>query len=1307
MDNDRNLFRSDSLETHSHVQNETDRNSTAYIVKENTPYEKENIAIKNSIPSTSTRANFNMDDVLTPVTNNNNSLSPASSTSPKSRKKKRIDLDEYEEVHEDEYDSISESSISRNVLRVENEYCNGRIKYITKVLLINKFLRKKEKKKESQPKLWVRSIFTEERRYCQGDSDNLIREMANDDSAKYFEYLRMTKESFNELLELLESRIIKKHVVRTPISASTRLQICLRYLASGDTMHSISFAFRVGLNTVLTIVAETCEAIWDVLKEKVFPEITEDLWIQKAKEFELLWDFPNCIRAIDGKHVQIQAPLKSGSTFYNYKSTHSIVLMAFADANCCFTVVDIGAEGRRSDGGVLQNSILRRLLEDKCLNVPKARLISDKGPELPYVIIGKYYNWRRGERQVKKQVRQRNYRMAAIPVLENFDCTGDPTSVGVRWEKWKRAVEIFLLASNITDPPKQKATLLHCGGLTLQEIYYNLPESCTASEKDKNVYADTIKQLDEYFFPQSSKVYERHFRLIKQEPQEQFDKFILRLRNQAAKCGFNNIEEHLIDQITEKCTVVELRKKILTAGDSFSLEDIIKEANTLETVNRQLEEFTERKPLNEINRLETKKVLRGTCSRCGSGKHTSDDKKCPARNKKCIKCRYIEVLHLGTRINTIETFPKFKDISINIPIDRKVKPVLQPYRRIPIPLEEKVNRKIEELIDQDIIEKVEGPSEWISPMVPILKENGEIRICIDMRRANMAIIRENHPLPTMDQILPQFRNAKYFSKLDVRNAFHQIEITPQSRHITTFITSKGLYRYKRLMFGISCALEIFQKIMENLLITCDGTVNFIDDIVVFGSNEEQHDKRLTQVLDTLKQNNVLLNQDKCLYKTTEIQFLGHNLSAQGIRPLAKYIDVIRKFRRPNTIEEIQSFLGLLNFVEQDTAFNTLKEKLSKIETLGYYDPKDETKVTADASPVGLGAVLIQENFKGPRIIAYGNKSLTDCEKKYCQTEKEALALVWAVEHFAIYLYGKDKFELISDHKPLEIIFGPRSKPCARIERWVLRLQAFNYKVVYRPGKTNIADPLSRLCRSTYAEPFDNENYINLIVENSCPVAIPLTDIKKHSEEDEEICKVKEGLFTDQWAKTVEIYKIFESELTFHDGILLRCTRIVIPCKLREQVLDSAHEGHPGIAAMKMRLRTKVWWPRMDNEAEKRVRACKGCTLVAAPSTPNPMKRRVLPLEPWIDVAIDYLGPLRSGDYILVIIDYFSRNGYPVTMTADNGRQFTSEEFAKFCKECGITLYNTIPYWPQQNGEVERQNRDILKRLKISQIEKRD
>ena len=374
-------------------------------------------------------------------------------------------------------------------------------------------------------------------------------------------------------------------------------------------------------------------------------------------------------------------------------------------------------------------------------------------------------------------------------------------------------------------------------------------------------------------------------------------------------------------------------------------------------------------------------------------------------------------------------------------------------------------------------------------------------------------------------------------------------------------------------------------------------------------------------------------------------------------------------------------------------------------------------------------MLIQHDSKGPRIIAYGNKSLTECEKRYCQTEKEALALVWAVEHFDIYLYGK-QFELISDHKPLEIIFGPNSKPCARIERWVLRLQSYNYKVVYRPGKNNIADPISRLSTNMDPQPFDDENYINSIIEQSCPVAVLLKEIKDACEADEELKLVKEGLYNNQWNQNVNKYKVFENELCFQNNILLRGSKIVISLKLRTRVLAAAHEGHPGIVAMKSRLRTKVWWPKIDKDAENYVKACKGCTLVAAPNPPNPMKRRTLPMQAWIDVAIDFLGPLPSEHYLLVIVDYFSRYkeikitksinatdtieipkeifsrvGIPVSITADNGRQFTSEDFKKFCKEYGIILYHSIPYWPQQNGEVERQNRDILKRLKITQIQK--
>ncbi|XP_063534905.1 uncharacterized protein K02A2.6-like [Cydia strobilella] len=1036
---------------------------------------------------------------------------------------------------------------------------------------------------------------------------------------------------------------------------------------------------------------------------------------------------------------------------------------------------------------------------------------------------------------------------STIPSLDHFDCGGDPVSVGVRWEKWKRALEIYFLAANIVDGVVKRATLLHLGGLSLQDVYYNLPGAHAEEAEDVDVYNVAMEKLDAYFSPKQSRYYERYiFRLMKQDEGERFEAFLVRLRQQADKCKFTAKDEHLIDQIIEKGNSSELRKKILSAGDSVTLHQVITIATTLETVNRQLDTFGKAGSFkagdidkSDINKIDTKKVpARGTaktCYRCGNNKHLSFAPECPARDKKCLKCgivghfkdycktrkrkfehkkdgkfdktkrqkfdnpqkdteevdyvfhldddevincqvggvtiemlidsgcrcniitdetweylkshnvktsnqianpdktlvaygsqtplevtgrfeaqiyirdalettatlyvirngsrnlmgritaKQLGVLQTGIPVNNISTFPKFKGVKIQIPIDDKVKPVSQPYRRIPIPLEEKVNSKLIELQEADIIEEVNGPSQWVSAMVPVLKENGDLRICIDMRRANEAIIRENHPLPTMDELLPHFRQAKFFSRLDIKNAFHQLEIDEDSRHITTFSTSKGLFRYKRLMFGVSCAPEMFQKVLEKMLLGCEGTANFIDDIIIYGSDEKEHDTRLKKVLQVLKDNDVLLNESKCIYKTDKIEFLGHELTAKGVKPLDKYIQAIQSAKRPTNVEEIQS----------------------------------------------LGALLIQIGQNGPRVIAFGNKSLTDCEKRYCQTEKEALALVWAVEHFKTYLFGKE-FEIISDHKPLETIFGPRSKPCARIERWVLRLQAYKYKVIYRPGKDNIADPISRLCQSISPKPFDNENYINAIVQYSRPTAVPLKEIEAVCATDEEIMALKSGMYENKWHESVSAYKAFQTEICFQGNIPLRGNKLIIPKELRDRVLEAAHRGHPGIVAMKTRLRTKVWWPKIDRDAENRVKACKGCTLVSAPNAPHPIKRRELPVEPWIDVAVDFLGPLPSNDYILVLIDYysrykeikimrsitavdtvrvlkeiFSRLGYPATLTCDNGNQFTSQTFKTFCKECNIVIYNTIPYWPQMNGEVERQNRDVLKRLKISQVEKKN
>lgn len=592
--------------------------------------------------------------------------------------------------------------------------------------------------------------------------------------------------------------------------------------------------------------------------------------------------------------------------------------------------------------------------------------------------------------------------------------------------------------------------------------------------------------------------------------------------------------------------------------------------------------------------------------------------------------------------------------------------------------------------------------------------------------------------------------------------FLQVELAPQSREITTFMTKGGLYRYKRLMFGISCAPEIFQKIMEQVLSGLDGCLNFSDDIIVFGPTKDIHDSRLKLTLDRLKQNNVTLNREKCVFGADSIKFIGHTLSASGIKPIHDKIEAVHNFREPTTSEEVRSFLGLVNYVnrfipnlatiseplrqltkkgtkfewgqKQRNAFMELKKCLTNESSLGYYRVSDRTQVVADASPVGLGSVLIQYKEDGPRIISYANRSLTSVEQNYAQTEKEALALVWSVERFHYFLYGKE-FELITDHKALEVLFGAKSKPCARIERWVMRLLSYKFKVLYKPGKSNIADPLSRLLTvtTTPSETSLNvEHYINWIVTHSEPKAIKLEEIIAASIVDDEIKAVKKAIHTGEWSEQAKLYKNFEPELCFAGEILLRSTRIVIPKSLQERALQAAHEGHPGMTIMKGRLRSKVWWPKIDQNTEQFVKQCKGCTLMGAPAAPEPLKRTELPSQPWQDLAIDFCGPLPSGHNLFVIVDYYSRFievevmtkidsakaikvldtifarfGFPMSITADNGRQFISQEFQQYCDTNNIELVSTIPYWPQQNGEVERQNRSLLKRLAISQEEGKD
>ncbi|XP_055585385.1 uncharacterized protein K02A2.6-like [Uranotaenia lowii] len=782
----------------------------------------------------------------------------------------------------------------------------------------------------------------------------------------------------------------------------------------------------------------------------------------------------------------------------------------------------------------------------------------------------------------------------------------------------------------------------------------------------------------------------------------------------------------------------------------------------------------------------------------------------------------LKVLKVGLHVSNIDglvkPFPKFPGILVKLSIDDRIIPKKVAYLRVPAAMEQKVNDKLEELLLSDVIERVVGSPEWISPMVVVPKGKDDVRICINMKNANEAVQREHYPLPVIDTFLNKLKGSKFYSRLDITSAYHHVELHPDSRSITTFMTGKGLMRFKRLMFGINAAPEIFQRIMTEMLRGIEGVIIYIDDIVVFGRTREEHDARLEEVLRVLKDNNALLNKEKCVIGVQEMEILGFKVSTTGISPSEEKVSAIKNFRLPSSKEEVRSFLGLVNFVgqfipdlstrseplrmfvrgeidkfgdNQQKAFDDLRNELvNNVRKLGFFDPCDTTELYVDASPVGLGAVLTQKDHKGvSRIISFASKGLTPAERVYPQTQREALAVVWAVEKFYLYLFGLE-FTVFTDHRTLEYIYEGKHqngrRACSRAEGFALRLQPYNFRVRYIPGARNISDILSRLVTQCDAA-FDEGSDHFLFALNEGLSAITLKEIQKETEADQVLMAVINALKTDKWEKELFRYQAFQNELGSIDGIVVRNDRIVLPKKLRSRALQIAHKGHPGIVAMRRNLREKLWWPCMDRDVNETVQQCAGCSAVSRQNPPEPMimalqiahkghpgivaMRRNLreklwwpcmdrdvnetvqqcagcsavsrqnPPEPmirtemperaWQQIGIDFFSAKECATF-LVTVDYYSRflsvsemkitnaaktievlealfreHTYPETIRCDNGPPFSSVEFSEYCTSRNIRLVHAIPYWPQMNGLVERQNQGILRALRIAKVTQTD
>ena len=357
-------------------------------------------------------------------------------------------------------------------------------------------------------------------------------------------------------------------------------------------------------------------------------------------------------------------------------------------------------------------------------------------------------------------------------------------------------------------------------------------------------------------------------------------------------------------------------------------------------------------------------------------------------------------------------------VTHHIKVDPNYKPVVHPPRKVPVTLRSKVKDELERMERLNVIERVHKPTDWVNSMVTIVKPNGKLRICIDPLHLNQAIKREYYPMKTIEEVATRMPNAKVFSVLDASSGLWQVKLDHDSAELCTFNTPFGRYMFKRLPFGISSAQDVFQSVMSEMFEDIDGVEVIVDDILIWGENEKQHDTRLKQVLNRAKQRNLKLNREKSQIKLNQISYIGHILGHDGLKPDPKKVKAIVNMKPPTDKEELQRFLGMMTYLtkfipnfsqlaaplrvllekntewhwtqKQETSFESLKRMITNSPVLKFFDPKKPTRVSVDTSSKGIGAVLLQDQYP----IAYASKSLTTCQQNYAQIEKEMLAIVF-------------------------------------------------------------------------------------------------------------------------------------------------------------------------------------------------------------------------------------------------------------------------------------------------------------------------
>ena len=629
----------------------------------------------------------------------------------------------------------------------------------------------------------------------------------------------------------------------------------------------------------------------------------------------------------------------------------------------------------------------------------------------------------------------------------------------------------------------------------------------------------------------------------------------------------------------------------------------------------------------------------------------------------------------GEELNCVKGF------SHKVKVNNTILPVQQKLRRLPFSVRDKVSAELKRLENLGVIEKIDS-SEWISPIVVSYKKNGSVRVCVDLREVNKAIIPDKYPLPKIDELISELRNSKYFSQLDLASAYHQIKLHPDSRDLTSFITHDGVFRYKRICFGMSSAPSAFQKMLSTILSGLQGVQNYLDDVIVYGRTKEEHDQNLYNVMSRLNDYGITLN-NKCKFGQTKLEFLGHKITSNGVQISDEKFRALCDIPVPEDSKALKSFLGLAGYFsdhipqfaciveplraltrknckfnwsdDAQTSFEKVKQLVKENMMLSMFDPELETIVTTDASGFGLGAVLSQIRNGKEVIVACASRTLSKDERKYSIGELEALACVWACQKWHCYLWGRP-FTLCTDHQALVTLLTKRTdRASMRILRWSCKLMNYNYIMKFKKGTDNkIADTLSRLPVDAKINEFDVDDEVicNLILNDLCK-SVSLEELTETTNKDETLQSVKKYVqngwpYVKLMSLSVKPYYYVRDELSVCNDIVMRNERIVVPEDLTSRFINLAHETHPGMTKTKQRLRSLYWWPLMDTHVENFVKHCTLCQANDKSAKPSfaPLKPVPFPDNAWDKLCLDIVGPFELATnqckYCITLMDYYSK-----------------------------------------------------------------